>query len=1403
MGKRPYAPGAGRRGTLASAPAQAGSGEEAERTLGSPRQVSVWAQRLGIGIVVAIVATFALRVGTSSSQSVNMRDPSIWLASAATGDVVLAHAGSGSRGEVVARVRVANPGESIVVAQGRSGAVVLNRTKREVGEIDAVTQTLSQRAPLDGVDEATQLLWSPAGARVVTSGAVYRLDPETGVPLGTTELSTALAGAVVDAAGNVYGTSESGQIIAVTNAAAPVSLPAAAEPVALVVAGGQAYVVDRNGVDRNGPVLQALDGAGIAGRSCLSGTIGATAVRTGGSAPGSARPLAVVVDPTGGLRIAEPGRGQCTSVALAVAPGTDFGAPVVAGDLVYVPVRTTGQVIVVSAADSAEVRRFDLGLGAGTAFELLEHDGTVWFNDPTGRAAGVIGRDGIVARIDKTAAVAASGAAGAGTSGSRSSGGTGTGATGAGGGARTSGASGTPISGPTGASGSSGGNGTASPTGPRSTLPGSATGSAPDASAGPSSGPSTPGSRVGLVADFTYSSRSVKVGQSVSFVDASSGEPTAWTWEFGDGTFATGPKTSHTWTQAGTFTVTLRVENATASATASVAITVVADAAKAKPDADFRFNTSRVEAGQPVTFTDRSTGEPSEWQWSFGDGSGGAGPTITHVYRTAGTYEVTLTVSNDQGSATSSPALITVFDKVEPPIAAIGGGQATAGVGQVVGWFNRSSGNVTTLQWTFGDGTSASGPVVQHAWTRPGSYTVTLVVSNSAGSNSATAAITINEVASPPVSRFTVSQTNAEEGQALRFQSLSINNPTQLSWDFGDGSTASGSAVTHAFARAGTYIVGLRATNAAGSDLATQQISVVAQLPAPVAAFSFSPATITMSIPVVFTDESSGGTPTAWSWDFGDGTAVVAQRNPTHLFERVGSYVVRLSATNARGSSVAQRTVTVLPAAPEAAFTYTPIAPLAGARVDFVDTSTGGAPTAWLWNFGDGGTSTLRNPSHTFSDNGTYDVRLTVTNATGPSFVVRRVEVSPPAPQASFTYTPTAPTTATPVAFRNTSTGGAASTIVWDFGDGTPTSTTPNPSHTYTAAGAYTVRLTAGNITGTSNATVRIVVTVPAASFTVSSPVLVGAAATFTNTSTGGPFSAVAWDFGDSSPVSTSTNATHAFAAAGSYNVRLTVTNGGGSASTTVLVTVVTPIVADFTVSTPRIALQAITFTNITAGGPFTSLDWDFGDGATATGATVGHTYAAGGSFNVRLRAVATTGATDEHTVAITVAPPVPVAAFSAAIEPSVLRTLTFDSAGSVGGPFTSITWDFGHAAPNNTATGAVVTHTFPAGTSFVVRLTLTNVTGTGTTTRTISIVNPVAAFSVTTPATPAYTRVFDSAPSTGGPFVTISWDFGDSTTGTGAAPTHTYAAAGTYPVTLTVTNAAGSASVTTSVTIT
>jgi len=153
----------------------------------------------------------------------------------------------------------------------------------------------------------------------------------------------------------------------------------------------------------------------------------------------------------------------------------------------------------------------------------------------------------------------------------------------------------------------------------------------------------------------------------------------------------------------------------------------------------------------------------------------------------------------------------------------------------------------------------------------------------------------------------------------------------------------------------------------------------------PVAAFSGTPTSGTTPLTVQFTDASTGA-PTSWSWTFGDGGASSAQ-NPSHTYNSAGTYTVALTASNAFGSDVNTKTgyITVTDPVgnpPVANFTGTPTSGTAPLAVLFSDASTN-SPTSWSWNFGDGGTSTTRNPSHTYASAGTYTVSLAASNAWG------------------------------------------------------------------------------------------------------------------------------------------------------------------------------------------------------------------------------------------------------------------------------------------------------------------------------------------------------------------------------------------------------------------------------------
>jgi PKD repeat protein len=184
---------------------------------------------------------------------------------------------------------------------------------------------------------------------------------------------------------------------------------------------------------------------------------------------------------------------------------------------------------------------------------------------------------------------------------------------------------------------------------------------------------------------------------------------------------------------------------------------------------------------------------------------------------------------------------------------------------------------------------------------------------------------------------------------------------------------------------AGSYRFYVIASNAAGQSApSTSVTATVAAVPGPsiAASFTYSPSAPTTAQTVSFVDQSTGGV-LAWSWSFGDGTGSTLE-SPTHRFTVAGNHTVTLTASAGTQSATASRVVTVTNSASAlppvgASFTATPSAPLAGQQVQFLDQSTG-SPTTWSWTFGDGATSTARNPTHAYAAQGTYNVTLSASN---------------------------------------------------------------------------------------------------------------------------------------------------------------------------------------------------------------------------------------------------------------------------------------------------------------------------------------------------------------------------------------------------------------------------------------
>ncbi|MGA9188888.1 MAG: PKD domain-containing protein [Methanosarcina sp.] len=242
----------------------------------------------------------------------------------------------------------------------------------------------------------------------------------------------------------------------------------------------------------------------------------------------------------------------------------------------------------------------------------------------------------------------------------------------------------------------------------------------------------------------------------------------------------------------------------------------------------------------------------------------------------------------------------------------------------------------------------------------------------------------------------------------------------------------------------------------------------------PVAAFSASPTSGNAPLNVTFTDKSTG-TPTAWKWTFGDGTNSTA-KNPTHKYSAKGNYTVALTATNAAGSNTVTKSNYINIGAPQQKpvvdFSASPTSGKTSLNVTFTDSTTG-SPTAWKWSFGDGTTSTVKNPVHTYSAAGNYTVALTASNAAGNNTKTKasyiKVTATLQTPVANFWGSPVSGKAPLNVTFVDNTTG-SPTAWNWSFGDGA-SSTTKSPKHTYSAAGNYTVKLTASNAAGGSTKT--------------------------------------------------------------------------------------------------------------------------------------------------------------------------------------------------------------------------------------------------------------------------------------------------------------------------------------------
>ena len=789
-------------------------------------------------------------------------------------------------------------------------------------------------------------------------------------------------------------------------------------------------------------------------------------------------------------------------------------------------------------------------------------------------------------------------------------------------------------------------------------------------------------------------------------------------------------------------------------ASAATGATGVAVRITGSPNAQFVSGNTRVSFGQGITVTSTVVESPTS---------------VLATISVAASATVGMRTVVVQ-SSTHSAAALNAFTVTAPqptnsnPTANANGpysGVAGTAITVSGSGSDPDAGDVLSYAWAFGDGGTATGASASHTYAAAGPYTATLTVTDGrGGSASATAGVTIAAANSNP----TANAGGPYEGVAGTAITLSgsgsdpdAGDVLSYAWAFGDGGTANGASASHAYAAAGPYTATLTVTDGRGGS-ATSSVGVtVAALNRPPQADPGGPYAGGVNAGIVFNATSSkdpDGDPLSFAWSFGDGNAASGPA-PVHAFAQAGQQTVTLLVSDGRGGTSSASVLVNVSAAAEAPGNHAPTASAGGPYSAVAQTAvtlhgegSGDADNdalTYAWSFGDGTTGTGATPVHTYAAPGRFTATLLVTDGRGGADTGEAAVVISAAPEPANNAPtagaggPYAGATGTPILFSATASdpdSGDTLSYAWSFGDGA-SGEGATPTHQYLNAGAYDVSVLVtdgrgGAVVAASTAAITAVAGNQPPTAQPGGPYLgiAGEPVTFVFSGSDPDQDPLTFsaEFGDGAQGAGRSPA-HAFAQAGTYIITLVVADGrGGVASVTTAAVVSTDTANGNRPPTAR------------AGGPYV--------------VPLGQPIALDGS---------------------------------ASTDPDAADALTF-------------AWTLGDGA---NAIGAQPSHLFAAEGTYPVVLLVSDGKGGTSTASTSVVVTPAAVAQNQSPVASAggpYSTTLGGAMSfsstgSGDPdndTLSYVWNFGDGVSGTGAAPAHTYAAAGDYTVSLLVTDGRG-----------
>ena len=598
--------------------------------------------------------------------------------------------------------------------------------------------------------------------------------------------------------------------------------------------------------------------------------------------------------------------------------------------------------------------------------------------------------------------------------------------------------------------------------------------------------------------------------------DPDGGSIVSYSWLFffgGSPSTGSGVTSSTTYTSTGNYWVGLTVTDDEGATDNDICHVYV----KSYPNAVATVSPSSPDTTTSVSFDGTGSNDPDggtiqSYRWVFGDGSTGSGSTTTHTYTSAGTYRGRLTVTDDErDSATTSFSVTVTPPPNQPPTARISGGNRTVNINTPVNFDGSSSDDPDddslTYTWSFGSGAySISGTSSEQSSCRynsVGSKTVRLTVSDGEASDSVSITVSVK---APPTANAGPDQ-SVEIGMLVRFSGSGSDPdggaPVTYRWNLGGSAydiTGSTTASPRCrYSTPGRRTVWLAVTDDE-NDTTWDSLTVsVANIPPVARATGMAPGEyINLSrdsgqASYTFRDGGSydpdGGALTyAWSVTGGVSTSPTTSPSVSVRYNSFGTKSAVLTVRDNEGATDTANANAVIK-------TY-PTASAGSDKTVQVDNSVsfsgsgndedGGSIRTYTWRFGDGSTGSGSSPSHTYTSVGTYTAQLTVTDDEGDSgYDTLSVTVTEPPnqpPVAVASATPTKVNFGNTIQFSSAGSNdpdGSIDRYKWTFGDGN-SSTSANPSHSFSSHGNYTARLTVtDDDDATDYAEVSLTITAP------------------------------------------------------------------------------------------------------------------------------------------------------------------------------------------------------------------------------------------------------------------------------------------------------------------------------------